>query len=445
MAKSSTVLTVWAALAGNLMVALAKSVAAAMTGSAAMTSEAVHSLVDTVNEVLLLYGISRSARPADRTHPLGYGRELYFWSFVVALLIFALGAGVSAYEGFNRIVVPQPIERPRVIFAVLAASLAFEGTSWWISMRAFGAAKRNLGWWEAFRRSKDPPAFIVVFEDSAALLGIAAAAAGTAAALLTGDTRWDGVASLIIAAILAGVAALLAQESKELLIGERADPARFEKAIAGLKESEQALYLFERIERVEERKSSAETSQTEVRVARLFPAGTGVAHIALGTEGTPTNAAAYRGELEKLLNSLTWAAANGKPQREAYEKVMKKQKERADLIDQTRSAFVFTFAGQEKRGDRTLSKFRMEPNPNYRPTSRSASIFTKVKGFVWLDDASGQMARIQGEVTDDISFGIFLGKITKWNDPAIAGSNKGVNLPANDIVVVHRSDGSGTT
>jgi cation diffusion facilitator family transporter len=225
MARSSTVFTVWAALAGNLMVALAKSVAAAMTGSAAMTSEAVHSLVDTVNEVLLLYGISRSARPADRTHPLGYGRELYFWSFVVALLIFALGAGVSAYEGFNRIVVPQPIERPRVIFAVLAASLAFEGTSWWISMRAFSAAKRNLGWWEAFRRSKDPPAFIVVFEDSAALLGIAAAAAGTAAALLTGDTRWDGVASLIIAAILAGVAALLAQESKELLIGERADPA----------------------------------------------------------------------------------------------------------------------------------------------------------------------------------------------------------------------------
>jgi cation diffusion facilitator family transporter len=225
MAKSSTVLTVWAALAGNLLVAVAKFVAAAITGSAAMLSEAVHSLIDTVNEVLLLYGISRSARPADRTHPLGYGRELYFWSFVVALLIFALGAGVSFYEGLNHVLVPQPIERPGVIFAVLAASLAFEGTSWWISMRAFGAAKRNLGWWEAFRRSKDPPAFIVVFEDSAALLGIAVAAAGTTAALLTGDARWDGVASLVIAAILAGVAALLARESKELLIGERADPA----------------------------------------------------------------------------------------------------------------------------------------------------------------------------------------------------------------------------
>jgi len=195
--------------------------------------------------------------------------------------------------------------------------------------------------------------------------------------------------------------------------GERADPSRFEKAIAGLKESEQAMYLFERIERVEERKSSAQTSQTEVKVARLFPAGTGVAHIALSPEGVPTNAAAYRGDLEKLLNSLTWAAANGKPQREAYEKITKKQKERTDLIDQTRSAFVFTFVGQEQRGDRTLSKFRMEPNPNYRPTSRGGSIFTRVKGFVWLDDASGQMARIQGEVTDDISFGLLLGKIYK--------------------------------
>ena len=225
MAKSSTVLTVRAALAGNLMVALAKSVAAAVTGSAAMTSEAVHSLIDTLNEVLLLYGIARSRRPADRTHPFGYGRELYFWSFVVALLIFALGAGVAFYEGFNHIVIPQPIERPRVIFGVLAASLAFEGTSWWISMRAFRASKRNLGWWEAFRRSKDPPAFIVLFEDSAALLGIAVAAAGTTAALLTGNARWDGVASLVIAAILAGVAVLLARESKELLIGERADPA----------------------------------------------------------------------------------------------------------------------------------------------------------------------------------------------------------------------------
>ncbi len=223
MAKSGSV-AVWAALAGNVAVALAKFVAAALTGSAAMLSEAVHSLVDSVNEVLLLYGISRSARPADRTHPLGYGRELYFWSFVVALLIFALGAGVSAYEGISRMLTPQPVEHPRIIFAVLGLSLLFEGASWWVGMRAFSSAKGRLGWWQAFRRSKDPPAFIVVFEDTAALAGILTAAAGTAAALYTGDARWDGAASLVIAAILAGVAVLLAQESKELLIGERADP-----------------------------------------------------------------------------------------------------------------------------------------------------------------------------------------------------------------------------
>jgi cation diffusion facilitator family transporter len=221
MAKSATNVAVWAALAGNLLVAAAKFVAAAVTGSAAMLSEAVHSLVDTVNELLLLYGIARSARPPDRRHPLGYGRELYFWSFVVALLIFALGAGVSAYEGVDRLLHPVLIERPGVIFAVLGVSLAFEGSSWLVGIRAFRATKRNRGWWEAFRRSKDPPTFIVVFEDSAAILGIFAAGAGTALAILTGDARWDGVASLAIAVILAA----LARESKELLIGERADPA----------------------------------------------------------------------------------------------------------------------------------------------------------------------------------------------------------------------------
>ncbi len=204
MAKSGTLKAVWAALAGNLLVAAAKFVAAALTGSAAMLSEAVHSLVDTINELLLLYGIARSSRPADREHPFGYARELYFWSFVVALLIFSVGAGVSAYQGIQRLLQPQPIERPLLIYLVLAASLVFEGASWVVGARAFSKAKRNLGWWQAFRQSKDPPAFIVVFEDSAAVAGIFVAAAGTTAALLTADSRWDGVASLLIAVILAG-------------------------------------------------------------------------------------------------------------------------------------------------------------------------------------------------------------------------------------------------
>ena len=240
MAKTASNLAVWAALTGNVLVAATKFVAASVTGSAAMLSEAVHSLVDSINELLLLYGIARSARPADSVHPFGYGRELYFWSFIVALLIFALGSGVSIYEGVNRLLHPTALERPGVIFAVLAISLAFEGASLLVGMRAFRAVKRSLSWWEAFRRSKDPPTFIVVFEDSAALLGILAAAGGTAATVLTGDSRWDGIASLVIGAILAGVAALLARESKQLLIGERADPAlseaimRIASGIAGV-------------------------------------------------------------------------------------------------------------------------------------------------------------------------------------------------------------------
>ena len=190
-----------------------------------MLSEAVHSLVDTINEVLLLYGIARSKRPADRVHPLGYGRELYFWSFVVALLIFALGAGVSVYEGVNRLLNPQPIERPAVIYAVLAASLAFEGASWSIGdarirrdTSAIGAGGRH----SAAPRIRRPSSWYSRIPPRS--LGILTAAAGATATPMTGDRRWDGVASLVIAAILAAVAALLAQESKDLLIGERADP-----------------------------------------------------------------------------------------------------------------------------------------------------------------------------------------------------------------------------
>jgi hypothetical protein len=195
--------------------------------------------------------------------------------------------------------------------------------------------------------------------------------------------------------------------------GERADSVRFERAVAGLKEAEQALLLYERVERVEDRKSLNDSRPADVRISRVFPAGTGIAHIPLGPDSTPANAAAYRSELEKLLGSLTWAAQTGKPQREAYERVTKKQKERAELIDQTRSAFLFTFLAEEMRGNRKLLKFRMDPNPGYKPPTRTASIFTKVKGTIWLDEASGQMARIEGDVTDDISFGLFLGKIYK--------------------------------
>jgi cation diffusion facilitator family transporter len=215
--------TVVAALAGNVLVAVTKFIAAALSGSASMLSEAVHSLVDTLNELLLLYGLRRAARPPDRAHPFGHGREIYFWSFVVAVLLFVLGACVSVYTGIARIRQPEPIENAVVNYVVLALSALFEGASWLVSLRAFREAKGALGYWEGFRVSKDPPTFIVLFEDSAALVGIAVAALGTFAADSLGLPIVDGIASLVIGGVLAVTAALLARESKELLIGERAD------------------------------------------------------------------------------------------------------------------------------------------------------------------------------------------------------------------------------
>ena len=215
-------LVLFAALAANLGIAVAKFVAAGMTGSAAMLTEGFHSVVDTLNQILLLYGQKRAARPADEAHPAGYGRELYFWSFVVAILIFATGAGLSVYEGIVHLRAPEPPQDPTVAYVVLVVSFLLEGASWVTAMRGFAGAKGRQGWWEAIRRSKDPPAFIVLFEDSAALAGLLIAGAGIFLSHHSNDGRWDGVASILIGCVLGVVAILLARESKGLLIGERA-------------------------------------------------------------------------------------------------------------------------------------------------------------------------------------------------------------------------------
>lgn len=214
-----------AALVGNLAVAITKFVAASMTGSSAMLSEGVHSLVDTSNEVLMLYGMHRAARPVDVAHPFGHGRELYFWAFIVALLVFALGAGVSIYEGILHLREPEPMERPQVNYIVLAASLVFEGISWTVALREFRRAKGTLGWFEAFRQSKDPTTFTVLFEDTAAMAGLLVALGGIALAQSTGDPRWDGAASIVIGLVLAVTAMLLVRETKALLLGESANRA----------------------------------------------------------------------------------------------------------------------------------------------------------------------------------------------------------------------------
>jgi len=215
---------VYAALAGNLLVAATKTVAALWTGSSAMMSEALHSFVDSVNEVLLLYGQHRASRRPDAEHPLGHGRELYFWSFIVALLIFAIGSGVSLYQGIAQIREPEPIHNPWVNYVVLAFALVFEGGSWAISLKQFRSttARGRLSFYEAFRRSKDPPSYMVLFEDSAALLGILIAAAGTFAAAHFRKPEFDGAASVLIGLVLGAIAMLLARESKSLLIGESA-------------------------------------------------------------------------------------------------------------------------------------------------------------------------------------------------------------------------------
>ncbi|TZF91425.1 cation diffusion facilitator family transporter [Cognatilysobacter lacus] len=214
-----------AALIGNLAVSVTKFVAASMTGSSAMLSEGVHSLVDTSNELLMLYGMRRASRPVDVAHPFGHGRELYFWAFIVALLVFALGASVSMYEGVGQLRHPEPVERPVVNYLVLAASMVFEGVSWTIAMREFRRAKGSLGWFEAFRQSKDPTTFTVLFEDTAALAGLVVALCGIGLAQLTGNPRWDGGASVVISLLLAFTALLLVRETKALLLGESAGDA----------------------------------------------------------------------------------------------------------------------------------------------------------------------------------------------------------------------------
>ena len=215
---------IFAALAANLGIAVAKFVAAAISGSSSMLTEGFHSVIDSLNQILLLYGQHRGRRPPDEAHPFGYGRELYFWSFVVAILIFAVGAGVSVYEGWVHIQEPEPLRSPVINYVVLGIAFAMEGGSWFVAMREFAAANRTGGWWSAVRKSKDPAGFIVLFEDSAALAGLVIAAFGVWASHFWEDPRIDGVASIAIGLVLALVAALLAREAKGLLIGEGADP-----------------------------------------------------------------------------------------------------------------------------------------------------------------------------------------------------------------------------
>jgi cation diffusion facilitator family transporter len=234
-APTTSTRTLVVALAANLGIAASKFVAAAITGSSAMLTEGVHSVVDSINQLLLMWGRHAAKRPPDRLHPFGYGRELYFWSFVVAVLVFSLGAGVSVYEGILHIMHPEPAVSPIIAYAVLLLAFLLEAWSTLEAFHDFRKAKGDLGWFQAVRDSKDPPAFIVLLENGAAMAGILAAALGLMLSQITGDPFFDGAASVVIGVILGLTAMLLAYESKGLLIGESADPVLVEnlRALAG--------------------------------------------------------------------------------------------------------------------------------------------------------------------------------------------------------------------
>jgi cation diffusion facilitator family transporter len=216
---------VYAAIGGNLAIAVTKFTAAAITGSSAMLAEGVHSLVDTGNGGLLLLGIRLSRRPPDEQHPLGYGHDLYFWTLLVAVLVFGLGGGVSVYEGILHCITPHAIGHPLANYIVLAIAAVFEGISWAFAWRAFRKTRGPHGLLTTIQRSKDPTTFMVLCEDSAALLGLLIAALGVWLGSALGKPWIDASASIAIGLLLAAVALLLIHESRHLLIGESARSA----------------------------------------------------------------------------------------------------------------------------------------------------------------------------------------------------------------------------
>jgi cation diffusion facilitator family transporter len=237
---NSSTTVVYAALAGNLAIAATKFVAFALTGSSAMLTEAIHSSVDTGNQGLLLLGLARARKPPSETHPFGYGMEVYFWAFVVALLIFALGGAFSIYEGVLKIARPEPIERAWINFLVIGLAVLFEGGSFLVAWNEFKVVRKGAPFFRAIRRSKDPSIFAVLLEDGAALAGLAIAALGVAGSAMFGIAWADGAASVAIGLLLVGVAIFLANETRSLLTGESASP-RIVEAVRAMLSADQRI------------------------------------------------------------------------------------------------------------------------------------------------------------------------------------------------------------
>ncbi len=236
---------IYAALIGNSLIAVTKFIAAAITGSSAMLSEGIHSLVDTGNQVLLLFGLKRAKKPPSKRFPFGHGKEIYFWSFVVAILIFGVVARILIYEGILHLLQPREISKPMINYMVLGIAMIFESVPLYIAFNEFRIEKGNRGYIEAIKKSKDPTLFVVLFEDTAAMLGLAVAFVGIYLAKSTGILYFDGASSVVIGLILAVTAGVLAYETKGLLIGESAN----EEVVKGIRE---IVFKFPSVERVNE-------------------------------------------------------------------------------------------------------------------------------------------------------------------------------------------------
>lgn len=229
MSAKGSKIAIYGAIVANLAIAVSKFIAASITGSSAMLSEGIHSIVDSSNGMLLLYGIKRSKQPADKKHPFGYGKEIYFWSFVVALLIFALGGGIAIYEGIIHLQHLVEIENISINYIVLSAAILFEGSSLLIALKQFTGTFKLRGLLGKIRRSKDSAGFAVIIEDIGAIVGLIVALLGLLAGDLLDFAYADGLASIIIGLILCGMAVILATETKGLLLGESLNDEEIQK------------------------------------------------------------------------------------------------------------------------------------------------------------------------------------------------------------------------
>ncbi|WP_439698410.1 cation diffusion facilitator family transporter [Mucilaginibacter sp. AW1-7] len=236
--------SIYAALAANLLIALTKFMAGFFSNSAAMVAEGVHSVVDTANQVLLLFGLHQSRKKPDAKHPFGYGKELYFYSFIVSILIFGLGGGVSIYQGIAHIITPEVPGNPTWNYAVLGMSVIFEGSSLLIAAKEFNKLRSELSWWQAIVKSKDPSTFLVLFEDSAAVIGLVI----VAVCMFIGHTYHinylDGLASLLVGLVLIFVSIILARESRSLLMGEGIGASTKKHIIEIVEQDQDALKLM---------------------------------------------------------------------------------------------------------------------------------------------------------------------------------------------------------